>query len=128
MAAVDTERFRLRGFIDRLVQRGECEIHDKPIDLVDVAAVLEGNPKATWFKSVGPEKAELIGNVSLKVLPTERPDAYEVFGRGELQLAVLIETMRREGFELTVGKPVVVTREIDGKKHEPFEQIGRAHV
>ena len=63
MAAVDTERFRLRGFIDRLVQRGECEIHDKPIDLVDVAAVLEGNPKATWFKSVGPEKAEVIGNV-----------------------------------------------------------------
>ena len=49
--------------IDRLVQRGECEIQDKPIDLVDVAAVLEGNPKATWFKSVGPEKAEVIGNV-----------------------------------------------------------------
>src|SRR5205085_11901445 len=63
MAAADTERFRLRRFIERLVQLGECEIHDKPIDLVDVAAVLEGNPRATWFKSVGPEKAELIGNV-----------------------------------------------------------------
>ncbi|HEX4776297.1 MAG TPA: GTP-binding protein, partial [Acidimicrobiia bacterium] len=59
--------------------------------------------------------AELVGNVSLRVLPTERPDAWEVQGRGELQLAVLVETMRREGFELTVGKPQVVTREIDGK-------------
>src|SRR5215475_14513722 len=63
MTAADTERFRLRRFIERLVQLGECELHDKPIDLIDVAAVLEGNPKATWFKSVGPEKAELIGNV-----------------------------------------------------------------
>src|SRR3954454_10432708 len=63
MTAADTERFRLRRYIERLVQLGECEIHDKPIDLLDVAAVLEGNPKATWFKSVGPEKAELIGNV-----------------------------------------------------------------
>jgi predicted membrane GTPase involved in stress response len=58
--------------------------------------------------------AELVGNVSLRVLPTERPDTWEVQGRGELQLAVLVETMRREGFELTVGKPQVVTREIDG--------------
>jgi len=66
---------------------------------------------------------ELIGNVSLRVLPTERPDAWEVQGRGELQLAVLIETMRREGFELTVGKPQVVTREIDGKLHEPVEHV-----
>jgi UbiD family decarboxylase len=63
MAAVDTERFRLRRFVERLVQLGECEVHDKPIDLVDVAGVLEGNPRATWFKAVGPEKAELIGNV-----------------------------------------------------------------
>ena len=63
MAAVDTERFRLRRFVERLVQLGECEIHDKPIDLIDVAAVLDGNPRATWFKAVGPEKAELIGNV-----------------------------------------------------------------
>ena len=66
---------------------------------------------------------ELIGNVSIKVAPTERPDAFEVFGRGELQLAVLIEQMRREGFELTIGKPVVVTRDIDGVKHEPVERV-----
>jgi len=65
---------------------------------------------------------ELIGNVSIRVLNTERPDTWEVQGRGELQLAVLIETMRREGFELTVGKPRVVTKEIDGKVHEPFER------
>jgi GTP-binding protein TypA/BipA len=67
--------------------------------------------------------AELIGNVSIRVLPTERPDTWEVQGRGELQLAVLVETMRREGFELTVGKPRVVTREIDGVVHEPFEAL-----
>ena len=66
---------------------------------------------------------ELVGNVSLRVSPTERPDAWEVQGRGELQLAVLVETMRREGFELTVGKPKVVTREIDGKVHEPVERV-----
>ncbi|MFP5068519.1 translational GTPase TypA [Pseudonocardia nantongensis] len=67
--------------------------------------------------------AELIGNVSIRVLPTERPDSWEVQGRGELALAVLVETMRREGFELTIGKPQVVTRTIDGKLHEPFEQL-----
>src|SRR5262245_9932685 len=61
--AADTERFRLRRFVERLVQLGECEVHDQPIDLVDVAAVLEGNPRATYFKAVGPERAELIGNV-----------------------------------------------------------------
>lgn len=66
---------------------------------------------------------ELIGNVSLRVLETERPDAWEVQGRGELQLAVLVEMMRREGFELTVGKPQVVKREIDGKVHEPVERL-----
>jgi len=66
---------------------------------------------------------ELVGNVSLRVLPTERPDAWEVQGRGELQLAVLVETMRREGFELTVGKPQVVIREIDGKRCEPVELL-----
>ncbi len=66
---------------------------------------------------------ELIGNVSLQVLPTERPDTWEVQGRGELQLAILVETMRREGFELTVGKPRVVTREVDGQVHEPFEHL-----
>ena len=63
MAAIDTERFRLRRFVERLVQLGECDIHDQPIDLIDVGAVLDGNPRATWFKAVGPEKAELIGNV-----------------------------------------------------------------
>jgi len=68
-------------------------------------------------------RQELIGNVSLRVNDTERPDAWEVRGRGELQLAVLVETMRREGFELTVGKPQVVTREIDGKVHEPVERL-----
>ena len=61
--------------------------------------------------------------MSLRVLPTDRPDAWEVQGRGELQLAVLVETMRREGFELTVGKPQVVTRVIDGKLHEPMERL-----
>jgi GTP-binding protein len=66
---------------------------------------------------------ELVGNVSLRVLPTARPDAWEVQGRGELQLAVLVELMRREGFELTVGKPEVVTREIDGELHEPVERL-----
>jgi GTP-binding protein len=67
--------------------------------------------------------AELVGNVSLRVLPTERPDTWEVQGRGELQLAVLVEMMRREGFELTVGKPEVVTKEVDGKVHEPVEHV-----
>ncbi|GAA1130287.1 MULTISPECIES: translational GTPase TypA [Arthrobacter] len=66
---------------------------------------------------------ELIGNVSLKVLATERPDAWEVQGRGELALAILVEQMRREGFELTVGKPQVVTRMVDGKVHEPMEHM-----
>jgi len=67
--------------------------------------------------------AELIGNVSVRVLDTERPDTWEVQGRGELQLAVLVEMMRREGFELTVGKPQVVTREVDGTVHEPVERL-----
>ncbi len=66
---------------------------------------------------------ELIGNVSLRVLPTEQPDLFEVQGRGELQLAVLVELMRREGFELTVGKPRVVTRTVDGRVHEPVERV-----
>jgi len=67
--------------------------------------------------------AELVGNVSLRVLATSRPDTWEVQGRGELQLAVLVELMRREGFELTVGKPQVVTRIIDGRVHEPVERL-----
>src|SRR3954467_1178285 len=68
-------------------------------------------------------EAETIGNVSIRVLETERPDTWEVQGRGELQLAILVELMRREGFELTVGKPQVVIREIDGKAHEPVERM-----
>ena len=67
--------------------------------------------------------SELVGNVSLRVLPTERPDTWEVQGRGELALAILVEQMRREGFELTVGKPQVVTREVNGKVHEPVERL-----
>jgi GTP-binding protein len=67
--------------------------------------------------------AELIGNVSIRLQPTDRPDTWEVQGRGELQLAILVEIMRREGFELTVGKPQVVTRVIDGKVHEPMEHL-----
>ncbi|MGB3730754.1 translational GTPase TypA [Microbacterium sp.] len=66
---------------------------------------------------------ELVGNVSLRVNEIGRPDAWEVQGRGELQLAILVENMRREGFELTVGKPQVVTRKIDGKVHEPYEHL-----
>jgi GTP-binding protein len=67
--------------------------------------------------------AELVGNVSIRVLPTERPDTWEVQGRGELALAVLVELMRREGFELTVGKPQVLTRHIDGRLCEPMERV-----
>ena len=66
---------------------------------------------------------ETLGNVSIRVDPADRPDTYTVYGRGELQLAVLVETMRREGFEMTVGKPEVVTRMIDGKLHEPTERL-----
>ena len=66
---------------------------------------------------------EILGNVSLRVLDTDRPDTWEVQGRGEMQFAVLAEMMRREGFELTIGKPQVVTREIDGKLHEPVERV-----
>jgi GTP-binding protein len=66
---------------------------------------------------------EVIGNVSIRVLDTERPETWEVQGRGELQLAILVEVMRREGFELTVGKPQVVTRTVDGRTHEPTERV-----
>ena len=59
----DAERFRLRNFVEKLLESGECEVHDKPIDLVDVASILDGNPRAVWFKAAGPEKAELVGNV-----------------------------------------------------------------
>jgi GTP-binding protein len=68
-------------------------------------------------------RSEFVGNVSLRVLSTGRPDTWEVQGRGELQLEVLVEQMRREGFELTIGKPQVVTRLVDGKMHEPVERV-----
>jgi GTP-binding protein len=67
--------------------------------------------------------SELVGNVSIRVLPTDRPDTWEVQGRGELALAVLVELMRREGFELTVGKPQVLTKLVDGKVYEPVERV-----
>src|SRR6266851_1536566 len=63
MTQVDTEKFRLRRFVEKLAQEGECTVHDDPIDLIDVAAVLDCNPKAVWFRAVGPERAELVGNV-----------------------------------------------------------------
>jgi GTP-binding protein len=79
--------------------------------------------KVTASALISRLEQELVGNVSLRVEPTGRPDVWEVQGRGELQLAVLVEIMRREGFELTVGKPDVLTREIDGKVHEPVERV-----
>jgi GTP-binding protein len=79
--------------------------------------------KVTASALIGRLEQELVGNVSLRVEPTGRPDIWEVQGRGELQLAVLVEIMRREGFELTVGKPEVLTREIDDKLHEPVERV-----
>ncbi len=83
----------------------------------------ESGKKLTARLVKGRLDAELVGNVSIRVLPTERPDTWEVQGRGELQLAILVEIMRREGFELTVGKPQVVTRLVDGKLHEPMERL-----
>ncbi len=85
-------------------------------------AGIEGD-KVTASALIGRLEQELVGNVSLRVQPTARPEVWEVQGRGELQLAVLVEIMRREGFELTVGKPEVLTREIDGKNHEPVERV-----
>jgi GTP-binding protein len=82
-----------------------------------------GGTKLTARLVKGRLDAELVGNVSVRVLPTERPDTWEVQGRGELALAILVETMRREGFELTVGKPEVVTRTVDGTLCEPFERL-----
>jgi GTP-binding protein len=83
----------------------------------------ESGKKLTARQVINRLDAELVGNVSIRVLPTERPDTWEVQGRGELQLAILVEIMRREGFEITVGKPQVVTRTIDGKLHEPMERM-----
>jgi GTP-binding protein len=83
----------------------------------------KGTTKVTARMVLDRLESELVGNVSIKVLPTERPDTWEVQGRGELALAILVETMRREGYELTVGRPTVVTREVDGKLHEPVERL-----
>jgi GTP-binding protein len=79
--------------------------------------------KLTARQVLGRLEAETVGNVSIRVLPTQRPDTWEVQGRGELQLAVLVELMRREGYELTVGKPQVVTRVVDGVLREPVERL-----
>jgi GTP-binding protein TypA/BipA len=79
--------------------------------------------RLTARQVIGRLEAELVGNVSIRVLPTDRPDTWEVQGRGELQLAVLVEIMRREGFEITVGKPQVVTRTVDGVLQEPMERM-----
>jgi GTP-binding protein len=79
--------------------------------------------KVTASALIARLEQELVGNVSLRVRPTSKPEVWEVQGRGELQLAVLVEIMRREGFELTVGKPEVLTREIDGTRHEPVERV-----
>jgi GTP-binding protein len=83
----------------------------------------QGGDKLTARQLRSRLDAELIGNVSLRVNDTERPDAWEVQGRGELQLVVLLEIMRREGYELTAGQPQVVTREIEGQMHEPVERL-----
>jgi GTP-binding protein len=82
-----------------------------------------GGTKLTANQVKSRLETELVGNVSIRMLATERPDTWEVQGRGELQLAILVEMMKREGFELTVGKPQVVTRMIDGKLHEPVERL-----
>ncbi|MFL5850469.1 MAG: translational GTPase TypA [Solirubrobacteraceae bacterium] len=79
--------------------------------------------RLTARQVLGRLEQELVGNVSLRLRDTERPDVWEVQGRGELQLAVLVELMRREGFELTVGQPQVLRREIDGQEHEPVERL-----
>ena len=83
----------------------------------------DGGTKLTARQVKNRLEAELVGNVSIRVLPTERPDTWEVQGRGELALAILVETMRREGFELTIGKPQVVTKTVDGVVQEPFERL-----
>jgi GTP-binding protein len=82
-----------------------------------------GGTKLTARQVLNRLESELIGNVSIRVQPTERPDTWEVQGRGELQLAILVEVMKREGFEITVGKPQVVTRTVNGKVHEPMERM-----
>src|SRR5690242_10201952 len=83
----------------------------------------ESGSKLTARQVLNRLEQELVGNVSIRVLPTDRPDTWEVQGRGELQLAILVEIMRREGFEITVGKPQVVTRTVNGALHEPMERM-----
>jgi GTP-binding protein TypA/BipA len=83
----------------------------------------QSGSKLTARQVVNRLEAELVGNVSIRVFPTERPDTWEVQGRGELQLAILVEIMRREGFEITVGKPQVLTRQVDGTLNEPVERM-----
>jgi GTP-binding protein len=83
----------------------------------------QSGSKLTARQVVNRLESELVGNVSIRMFATDRPDTWEVQGRGELQLAILVEIMRREGFEITVGKPQVVTRTIDGKLHEPMERL-----
>ena len=83
----------------------------------------DGGTKLTARQVRNRLDSELVGNVSLRILPTERPDTWEVQGRGELALAILVETMRREGFELTIGKPQVVTQIVDDVVQEPFEYL-----
>jgi GTP-binding protein TypA/BipA len=83
----------------------------------------QSGSKLTARQVVNRLETELVGNVSIRVFPTERPDTWEVQGRGELQLAILVEIMRREGFEITVGKPQVLTRQVDGTLHEPVERM-----
>ena len=93
------------------------------INTSPLAGTKGGGDKLTARQIRARLDAEIVGNVSIRVLDTERPDAWEVQGRGELQLVVLLELMRREGFELTAGQPQVVIREIDGKPHEPVERL-----
>ena len=83
----------------------------------------QSGSKLTARQVVNRLEAELVGNVSIRMFPTERPDTWEIQGRGELQLAILVEIMRREGFEITVGKPQVLTRQVDGTLHEPVERM-----
>ncbi len=97
-------------------------VNTSPLAGTAPAGALAGT-KLTARLIKGRLDAELVGNVSIRVLPTERPDTWEVQGRGELALAVLVELMRREGFELTVGKPQVLTREINGSRQEPIERV-----
>ena len=97
-------------------------VNTSPVAGQTVSGIAPGNKLTARFIKNRLD-AELVGNVSIRVLTTDRPDTWEVQGRGELALAILVELMRREGFELTVGKPQVLTKEVDGKLHEPIERV-----